>query len=370
MRLPFLDLGVAHSELRSEIGEAIERVISSSQFVLGPEVAAFEREFAAFCGARECVGVANGMEAIQLVLRALEIGPGDEVVTVSHTAFPTVAAISAVGATPVFVDVDPTTSCMDPQALAEGLGARTRAVLPVHLYGRCADMDAIREVADAAGVPVIEDAAQAHGAGYRGRRAGVLGRAAAFSFYPTKNLGALGDAGAVVTDDADLALRIRHLRNYGEVEKNVNVVAGHNSRLDELQAAVLRVKLSRLDRWNAARRGLAAIYAEGLAGSCVGIPAPDEGHAYHLYVIRSGARDALRAHLDAAGIGTKVHYPTPVHRQPAYRERARQAGSLEVTETLCAEVLSLPLYPGLDPDLVRETAEAIREFASREQAAV
>jgi dTDP-4-amino-4,6-dideoxygalactose transaminase len=361
--VPFLDLRPAHDELREGIAAAIERVIASSHFVLGPEVEAFEHEFASFCGAAHCVGVGNGMEAIELVLRALGIGPGDEVLTVSHTAFPTAAAITAAGATPVFVDVDPETFTMRPDRLAEAMTERTRAVVPVQLYGRAADMEAIRAVAGAAGVPVVEDAAQAHGASQGGRRTGTLGLAAAFSFYPTKNLGAMGDGGAVVTDDGELAERVRRLRNYGEKSKFVNVEPGLNSRLDELQAALLRVKLPLLERWNAERRRIASLYDELLDGSGVVTPAPDPGHVYHLYVVRSARRDALREHLEAAGIGTQIHYPTPVHRQAAYREGTRTAGSLETTDALAGTILSLPAYPGLTDDQVRAVAEAVRAFA-------
>ena len=364
MRVPFLDLRPAQGEIREELREAIERVVSSSAYVLGPEVEGFEQEFAAFCGARHCVGVGNGMQAIELVLRAFDVGTGHEVATVSHTAFPTAAAVSATGAMPVFVDVDPRTFCMRPDALAEAIGPRTRAVLPVHLYGRCADMDAIGALASDAGVPVIEDAAQAHGASQGGRRAGTLGRAAAFSFYPTKNLGALGDGGAVVTDDAELADRVRRLRNYGEESKYVNAEAGFNSRLDELQAAILRVKLARLERWNSERRRIAALYDQLLAGSRAATPPqPDDGHVYHLYVVRSAERDALRAHLASAGIGTHVHYPTPVHRQAAYAAGgARMAGSLATSESLAGEVLSLPAYPGLSEAALREVAAAVQAF--------
>ena len=363
MSVPFLDLRPVHEQLGEELLAAVKRVVDSSRYVLGPEVEAFEREFAAFCGARHCVGVGNGMQAIELVLRALGVGPGDEVLTVSHTAFPTAAAITAAGATPVFVDVDPDTSCMSPAALAGGFTDRTRAVLPVHLYGRCADMDAIGALAAQAGVPVVEDAAQAHGASYHGRRAGTMGLAAAFSFYPTKNLGALGDGGAVVTDDDDLALLVRRLRNYGEESKYVNVIPGLNSRLDELQAAILRVKLPYVERWNAQRRALAASYDSLLTGSAVATPAPDDGHVYHLYVIRSRSRDALRNHLRVAGIDSQVHYPTPVHRQEAYREGARVSGSLAATETLAGEVLSLPVFPGLAEDDAHAVADAVLAFS-------
>jgi len=359
LKVPFLDLEPVHNELREELAEAVQRVIASNFFVLGPEVEAFESEFARFCGARHCVGVGNGMEAIQLILRAMDVSAGDEVVTVSHTAFPTAAAITAVGATPVFVDVDPSTYCMRSESLAESFTERTRAVIPVHLYGRCADMAAIRNVAATAGVPVIEDAAQAHGATYGGERAGTLADAAAFSFYPTKNLGAMGDGGAVVTDDDDLALQVRRLRNYGEEAKYVNVIPGYNSRLDELQAAILRAKLPHLERWNAGRRAIASWYDALLAGSSVVSPGSDDGHVYHLYVIRSKARDALREHLQAKGIGTQIHYPTPVHLQAAYRSGARTIGPLAMTERLAHGILSLPMHPGLPEDQVAEVAEAI-----------
>jgi dTDP-4-amino-4,6-dideoxygalactose transaminase len=360
--VPFLDLRPVHDALANDIEGAIRRVIASSQLILGPEVEAFEHEFAQVCGTRHCVGVGNGMQAIELVLRALGVGAGDEVVTVSHTAFPTAAAITATGATPVFVDVDAESFCMSPDALAAAIGPRTRAVVPVHLYGRCADMEPIRALASDAGVPVVEDAAQAHGASHRGRRAGTLGVAAAFSFYPTKNLGALGDGGAVATDDDALAARVRRLRNYGEESKYVNAEPGFNSRLDELQAAILRVKLPHLERWTAERRAIAARYDELLADAPVATPQPDDGHVYHLYVVRSQARDALREHLSAAGVGTSVHYPTPVHRQAAYAEGARAAGGLGVSEALAREVLSLPCYPGLDERAVTEVAEAVRAF--------
>jgi dTDP-4-amino-4,6-dideoxygalactose transaminase len=365
MKIPFLDLATAHDEIRADLDSAIRRVVDTNWYVLGPEVEAFEHEFARYCGARHCVGVGNGMEAIALTLKALGVGGGDEVATVAHTAFPTAAAVSAAGATPVFVDVDPDTGCMCPERLAESFTSRTRAVLPVHLYGRCAEMGAIRALADNAGVSVVEDAAQAHGASHEGRRAGTFGDAAAFSFYPTKNLGALGDAGAVVTDDHELALKVRQLRNYGEKSKYVNVAVGYNSRLDELQAAVLRAKLPHLERWNAERREIAAAYDDLLAGSRVTTPPRDEGHVYHLYVVRSPSRDALQEHLRSAGIETQIHYPTPVHRQPAYRSAARSAGPLRTTEQLADEVLSLPAFPGLTQGVVLEVANAVRAFATR-----
>jgi dTDP-4-amino-4,6-dideoxygalactose transaminase len=361
--IPFLDLRPTNDALRAELLTAVERVMDSSHYVLGNEVIAFEREFASFCGAEHCIGVANGMQAIELVLRALGIGPGDEVISVSHTAFPTVSAITASGATPVLIDIDEETLCMRPDALEQAFTCRTRAVVAVHLYGRCAEMDSICELARWAGVPVIEDAAQAHGASHRGRRAGTLGLAAAFSFYPTKNLGALGDAGAVVTGDLELAAKVARLRNYGESAKYVNVSPGDNSRLDELQAALLRVKLRHLDRWTAERREIARLYDELLAGSGVATPLPEPGHVYHLYVVRTEARNALQEHLSAAGIATQVHYPTPVHAQAAYRDGGlRVSGSMSTTERVANEILSLPAYPGLGEERVREVAHAVRSF--------
>jgi dTDP-3-amino-3,4,6-trideoxy-alpha-D-glucose transaminase len=362
MGVPFLDLRPAHDPLSGDLRDAFERVMASSSYVLGQEVNAFEEEFAAYCGAAQCVGVANGMDAIELVLRALGTGPGEEVVTVSHTAFPTAAAISAIGATPVFVDVDAASFTMLPGALTGAITDRTRAIVPVHLYGRPAHMDLILQTAARAGIPVVEDAAQAHGATYDGRRTGTLGQAAAFSFYPTKNLGAFGDGGAVVTNDEALAAEVRRLRNYGESSKYVNTVRGFNSRLDELQAALLRVKLGHLEDWNAMRRAVAARYDELLAGSAVVTPAADEGHVYHLYVVRSDSRDALQRHLAESGVGTSVHYPTPVHRQAAYRDGARQEGSLETTEQLSTQILSLPAYPGLTARDQETVVQAIHDF--------
>jgi dTDP-3-amino-3,4,6-trideoxy-alpha-D-glucose transaminase len=364
--LPFLDLSEMHRPLQDHLRAAADRVFAGSQYILGPELEAFEQEFAAFCGVRHCIGVGNGMQAIELGLRAFGVGPGDEVVTVSHTAFPTVAAVTAAGATPVLVDVQQETFCIDPDAVAAAIGPKTKAIVPVHLYGRCADMDAINALAADAGIPVLEDCAQAHGASRDGRRAGTMSAMAAFSFYPTKNLGAFGDAGAVVTDDDELALAVRRLRNYGEDAKNVNVVKGFNSRLDELQAAFLRVKLPHVEAWNAERRAIAAIYDERLADvPGVTAPEPDPGHVYHLYVVRSAAgRQALRDHLADAGIGTHVHYPTPVHLQEAYREGARISGSMAETERLTGEIVSLPAHPGLPHDAANAVADAVRAFGA------
>ena len=362
--IPFLDLAVAYRRLQPEIDAALGRVAAGGRYILGDEVAAFEGEFAAYLGRDHAVGVASGTDAVMLALRACGVGPEDEVITVSHTAVATVAAIELSGATPRLVDIDPATFTMDPAALAAAITPRTKAVVVVHLYGRPADMDAILPIARAHGLAVIEDCAQAHGARYRGRMVGTLGDAAAFSFYPTKNLAALGDGGAVVTDRPEVAERLRQLRQYGWRERYISETAGTNSRLDELQAAVLRVRLRHLDEENDARRRLAAAYDQALAGLPVTTPSARAGdhHVYHLYVIRSERRDALQAYLGRRGIGTAVHYPVPVHLQPAYTRLGYGPGSLPATEAAAHEILSLPLYPDLLPAAVDTVARAISGF--------
>jgi dTDP-4-amino-4,6-dideoxygalactose transaminase len=324
--------------------------MESGRFITGEEVRAFEREFADYCGARHCVGVGNGLDALHLILRALGIGDGHEVIVPSNTYIATWLAVSFAGAVPVPVEPDPRTYNLDPARIEAAITERTRAVMPVHLYGQCADVDAIREVADAYGLKVIEDAAQAQGARYRGRRAGSLGDAAGFSFYPGKNLGALGDAGAVTTDDAALASAVRHLRNYGSHVKYVNEVKGFNSRLDEMQAALLRVKLRRLDEWNVRRRRVAETYMRALEGlPDLTLPFVPEWAepVWHLFVVRHPRREELRRHLTEAGVGTIIHYPIPPHLQGAYSELGRVRGSLPLAESLAEEVLSLPVGPHL-----------------------
>jgi len=364
VRIPFVDLAAQHGALRGELDAAAARVLDRSWFILGEEVAAFEAEFARYCGAAHCVGVGNGMDALELALRACGVGPGDEVVTVSHTFFATAAAISAVGATPVFVDVEAETGNIDVRLVEGVLSERTRALMPVHLYGRCAEAVPLMELAEDRGLWVIEDAAQAHGAGHDGRRAGTLGHVAAFSFYPTKNLGALGDGGAVVTSDDEVAERVARTRNYGQLEKYVHPSLGRNSRLDEVQAAFLRVKLPHLDAWNSERQAIARAYCEGLEGSGLGLSAALDpaGSVHHLFVVTSPRRDELASHLAERGVETQLHYPVPVHLQEAYRAEGRVAGSLEVTERLANEVLSLPIYPGLDESGVRYVCESVREL--------
>jgi len=362
--VPFVDLKAAYQRLRPEIDAAIADALESGWYILGGQVQTFEEEFAAWLGVRHAVGVASGTDAVLLALRACGVGPGDEVITVSHTAVATVAAIELSGAVPRLVDIDPHTYTLDPASLPAAISDRTKAIVPVHLYGCVADMDSILEIARAHGLAVIEDCAQAHGARYRGQMVGTMGDAAAFSFYPTKNLGAVGDGGAVVTDRPEIADRLRLLRQYGWRERYVSEITGYNSRLDELQAAVLRVRLRHLDAENESRRRLAAVYHGALAGFPIERPTQrvDDRHVYHLYVVRSAQRDALRSHLAANGIGTAVHYPVPVHLQPAYQRLGYGPGSLPVTESAAQTVLSLPMFPDLTPDQIAIVAAAIGRF--------
>jgi dTDP-3-amino-3,4,6-trideoxy-alpha-D-glucose transaminase len=364
--IPFGDLKRQTASLRGALEAAALRVLESGWYVLGKEVAAFEGEFAAALGARHAVGVANGTEAIQLALLALGIGPGDEVITVPNAGVPGVAAIVLTGARPVFVDVDEHSYNLDPARLEAAITPRTRAVLPVHLYGRTAALAPILEIAGRHHFDVVEDCAQSHGARYGGKVTGTLGRVGCFSFYPTKNLGACGDGGMVVTDDDDVARRLRQLRVYGWSRKYYSETpGGTNSRLDELQAALLRVKLEHLPAWNRARQERAAWYGELLPAGPILLPAgplPGESHVYHLYVVRSPQRDALQAHLRQHGIGTDVHYPLPAHLQPVYRALGYEEGAFPVSERLAREVLSLPLYPELTRAEVEAVAAAVRSF--------
>ena len=348
MNVPFLDLSRQVDSMREEIDAALAGVLEGGQFVFGSPVDEFETAFARFCGAHHAVGVASGTDAVAIALEAVGVAPGDEVVTAANTCVPTVAAIEAAGAVPVLVDVEPKTLTMDPRALAQACTARTRAIVPVHLYGQCADMEPIVDFARERNLRVVEDAAQAHGAGYGGRRAGTLADAAAFSFYPTKNLGALGDAGAVVTDNEDIAEQARLLRNYGERARYDSIRRGRNSRLDTLQAAVLLAKLPRLEDWTARRRALAQRYVDALTDCGLGLPLEADGraHAYHLFVVRTPERERLMAMLAMLGIATLVHYPRPVHGHPAYAHLERH-GLLGESEAASREILSLPLFPEL-----------------------
>ncbi len=349
---------------KDEIDAALQRVLDSGWYILGAEVRQFEAEFAAYLGVSHALGVGSGTEALHLALAACGVGPGDEVITVAHTAVATVSAIELCGAVPVLVDIAPDTFTLHPAQLARALSPKTKAIVPVHLYGQPADLAPILDLAQQHGLRVIEDCAQAHGAMYRGKRVGAWGDIAAFSFYPTKNLGALGDGGAVATNDAGLAERVRLLREYGWAERYVSHIAGWNSRLDELQAAVLRVKLRHLDADNAARAHWAARYASGLGGVGLGLPgARTEGeHVYHLYVIRSARRDELQSFLKTRGVGALVHYPVPVHRQPAYQNRLLGCEALPETERAAREVLSLPMYPELTDAEITMVVEAVRAF--------
>jgi len=353
---------------KDEIDAAIRRVLESGTYILGPELAAFEREFADWLGAAGVVGVANGTDAIELGLRALGIGPGDRVATVSNTVTATVSAIVAAGAEPVFIEIEPDTMLMDANALAGRLsaadGAAIKAVVPVHLYGQAADMPAIMEIARKHGLKVLEDCAQAHGSMVGGRKAGTWGDLAAFSFYPTKNLGALGDAGAVAGMDAALLAQVRLLRQYGWRQRYVSELHGRNSRLDEIQAAILRVRLGRLDAENARRVALASRYLRRLSGAALKLPvtAPGRTHTWHQFVVRTPARDALKANLEQSGVYCSVLYPVPVHLQPAYGDAA---AVLPETERACAEVMSLPLHPGMsdaDADRVADLVGAAQSI--------
>jgi dTDP-4-amino-4,6-dideoxygalactose transaminase len=361
----FNDLARGVEATRGELDAAVARVLSSGWFVLGTEGQALEQELAAELGARHAVGVASGTDAIELALRALELGAGDQVVTQANTCVPTVAAIERAGAVPVLCDVEPEAGTMDPESLRGAIGDRTRAVVPVHLYGQCSDTDAVRDGCSDRNIAVIEDCAQAIGAELRGRPAGTIGTLGCFSFYPTKNLAALGDGGAVVTDDDALAERLRLVRRYGEAERYNHVTAGVNSRLDEIQAAVLRARLPHLRRWNARRAEIAAAYSEALAGSELRPLAPldERTHVYHLYVVEAPDRDALQRHLDDHGIGTLIHYPKPVHAHPPYRRLGEGPVTLEVSERLCSMILSLPIYPELRDDEVERIGNALQSFA-------
>jgi dTDP-4-amino-4,6-dideoxygalactose transaminase len=361
--VPFIDLRAARRELGDDLENAASRVLDSGWYLLGPELEEFERAFAAYCGTRHCVGVASGLSAIELALRAAGVGPGDEVVVPAYTWIATWLAVTRAGARPVGVDVEEGTYNLDPDLIEAAITDRTVAIVPVHLRGEPADMDAINAVAEAAGLVVVEDAAQAHGARYRGRQAGGLGRAGAFSFYPTKNLGALGDGGAITTDDDELADRVRLLRNYGMRNRNEIEEAGFNSRLAEIQAAVLGAALPRLDAWNRARGSLAQIYLDAFSGhGTISIPSVPSwaDPAWHLFVIGHPDRDSCAEALAESGISTLVHYPHLPHRTPPYRDHWRE-GSFPVSERLCARALSLPLYPQLAPDDCERVAKAVLE---------
>ena len=358
--IPLVGLFDQYQTIQPEIDAAIKNIITSSAFVGGEEVRLFEHEFAAFCDAKACVGVGNGTDALYLTLRALGIGPGDEVITVAHTFIATSEAISSTGALPIFIDVKDDTMLMDPALIEAAISSKTKAIVPVHLYGQSCDMDAIMEIARKHGLKVVEDAAQAHGGRWRGQRVGSIGDAATFSFYPGKNLGAFGDAGAVVSQDEALIEQIRMIANHGRLEKYTHKMEGVNSRLDGLQAAILRVKLRYLDEWNSRRRQIADVYMEQLSPLGMGLPIVDKNAeaVFHLFVIRVAERERLQSLLKEEGIATGVHYPVPLHLQPAYEQR-RSSFELPATERAAREVLSLPMYPELRQEQIEAVCNAV-----------
>ena len=363
MQVPLVDLKAQYASIKPEIDAAIQRVLDNTSFILGKEVTDFEAEFARYVGARGAVGVASGTAALNLAFQACGIGPGDEVITTAHTFIATSEAISQTGATPVFVDINPQTYNIDPDRVLEAITPRTKAILPVHLYGQPAHLEPLMEIAREHKLWLIEDAAQAHGAEYQEQRCGSIGDLACFSFYPGKNLGAYGDAGAVTGNDASLLERVRKLRDHGRTTKYEHEDIGFGERIDALQAAILGAKLPHLESWTEARRRHAGLYDELLADCDLQIPyqSPETRHVWHLYVIRTRKRDVVLAHLKQKGIGAGIHYPVPLHRQPAYLKRGYERVSLPITEAVAAEVLSLPMYPELSTEQINYVAEAVKE---------
>src|SRR6266850_6579474 len=362
--IPLVDLKSQYQSIKTEIDSAISEVVESCQFILGPKVEAFETDFAAYCQSRFAFGVSSGTSALHLALLAAGVGPGDEVITVSFTFVATVAGVLYTGATPVFVDIDPLTCNIDPAKIEAAITPRTKVIMPVHLYGSCADMDPISDIARKHNLILIEDAAQAHGAEYRGRRAGSMGDLACFSFYPGKNLGAYGEAGAVVTNNEEYVEIIKQLRDQGQSAKYVHERIGYNYRMEAIQGAVLDVKLKHLDDWNRARRKHVEVYRRELADVGVRLlEEPADGKSvHHIFPLFTEQRDELRAHLQAAGVSTGVHYPIPVHLQRGFRGLGYNAGDLPHTERACREVLSLPLYPELADETVMQIADSVRQF--------
>jgi dTDP-4-amino-4,6-dideoxygalactose transaminase len=363
LRVPFANLHRERESLATELRQAIDEVLNSGSYILGRQLDAFEHDFGAYCGTRYAIGVASGTDALHLALLACGVGPGDEVITVANSFIATALAVSYTGAKPIFVDVDEATHTIDPREIESKITSRTRVILPVHLYGRLAEMGAIRAMAARHGLRVLEDACQAHGARSALGCAGAIGDLACFSFYPTKNLGAYGDGGMVTTNDPELARRIFALRNYGQTEKYHHAVRGYNSRLDEIQAAVLKVKLAVLDSRNAGRRKIAQQFTAGIQNSLIATPAghAESEHVYHLYVVRTRHRDALRTWLSQRGIDTQIHYPVPIHQQEAYRDIVGEV-TLPVTEELSREIVSLPLYPELSAEEVEWIVASVNAF--------
>ena len=366
MTVPFLDLRAAQNELSPALAQACERVLNSGHYILGPETEAFEAEFAAYCGTKHALGVGNGLDALHLILRALEISVGDEVIVPANTFIATWLGVSQVGASIVPVEPRAGTCNINPEKIAAAITTKTRAIMPVHLYGQCAEMEAINAIAKEHGLYVIEDAAQAHGSSYQQKRAGGLGIAAGFSFYPGKNLGAIGDAGAVTTNDDALAEKIRMLRNYGSRKKYVHEMAGTNSRIDELQSAMLRIKLGKLDEWNARRKAHAAFYLNALQGTGLGLPVVASGAdpVWHLFVVQCRQRDALQAFLREQGVETLIHYPTPPWQQGAYANSAFNGDNYLISQRLHSEVLSLPMGPHLSKDQAEQVVAACHKASA------
>ena len=365
IQVPYLDLKAQYRSIKSEIDAAVARVLESCQFVLGPEVASFEQEFAAYCGTSDCIALNSGTSALHLALLAADIGAGDEVITVPFTFVASVAAIVYAGARPVLVDIDRRSFTMDPAAIEAAITPRTRAIMPVHLYGQAADMDPILAIAKRHDLAVIEDAAQAHGAKYKGRPVGSLGDMACFSFYPAKNLGAYGEGGAITTNNPDYARKIRMLRDWGQDRKYHHVLRGFNYRMEGFQGAILRVKLRHLERWTETRRAIAQTYHKLLADSGLELPIERSGnrHVYHVYTVRTADREGLRTGLEKQGIQTAIHYAVPAHLQPAYADLGYRKGSLPESELAANQVLSLPMYPELSEQSVHMVAEAVRAIA-------
>lgn len=360
--VPFLDLKAQYAEIRNEVNAAVLNVIESTQFVLGAEVKSFEEEFAAYCQSEHCVALNSGTSALHMALLALDIGPGDEVITVSSTFIATIAAIRYAGATPVFIDADKESWTMNPALIEAAITPKTKAIMPVHLHGRVADMEAICAIAEKHGLQVIEDAAQAHGATRGDKRAGSFGAIGCFSFYPGKNLGAYGEGGAAVTNDAELAHKMRVLRDWGQEEKHHHVVQGFNARMDGIQGAVLRIKLRHLDKWTDARRAHAALYDELLANDACGTPlmSSNDRHVYHVYSVLVEGREQIQKILGDAGVGSNIHYPIPVHLQQAHADLGYGKGDLQVSEKLADQFLSLPMFAELTSDQIRQTVDALR----------
>ena len=363
-KIPFVDLQMQYRSIKADVDAGIAGVLERGDFILGGDVSKFEEEFAAFCGTTYSLGVANGTDALKLALEACGIGAGDEVITTAHTYIATALAISQCGATPVLVDCEPNYFLIDTSKIEAAITPKTKAILPVHLYGQCADMDPILDIAKRHKLVVVEDACQAHGATYKGKRAGSLGDIAAFSFYPGKNLGAYGDGGAITTNNAELADKVKLLRNYGQRVKYEHLVKGGNSRLDTMQAAVLRVKLRHLEAWNTGRAHAAVMYGQALAGTNLGLPrvAPWGTHVFHLYVVRTKDRAGLMKSLDAANSQHGIHYPIPIHRQQAMADLGYGAGSFPVAEEVAPEILSLPMFPELTQAQVDRVAAACKGF--------